>query len=120
VFIAHYPNSSFQFSIFSVLIVLFFFSLPSRVWSQEYKPRAVVMGLNTSPTPELSEQILLHNLRKELAWTFDFSDQSSFEQALQKLRQSTNKQSCLQLKCILKILKNFPADKLVFVEKYTK
>ncbi|HIN00115.1 MAG TPA: hypothetical protein EYM61_02900, partial [Deltaproteobacteria bacterium] len=83
-FISTSHNLSFQFSIFSVLIVLFFFSLPSRVWSQEYKPRAVVMGLNTSSTPEFSEQILLHNLRKELARTYDFSDQSSFEQALQK------------------------------------
>ncbi|HBL56249.1 MAG TPA: hypothetical protein DDZ36_10370, partial [Deltaproteobacteria bacterium] len=100
-FISNSPNRSFQFSIFSVLIVLFFFSLLSRVWSQEYKPHAVVMELSDGSAPDVSEQILLHNLRKELARTYDFSDQSSFEQALQKLRQSTNKQSCLQLKCIL-------------------
>ena len=116
VFISNFPNRSFQLSIFSALIVLFFFSLPSRVWSQEYKPRAVVMGLNMSPTPEFSEQILLHNLRKELARTYDFSDQSSFEQALQKLRQSTNKQSCLHLKCILKILKIFPQTSMFLLK----
>ena len=74
------------------------------------------MGLNNSPTPELSEQILLHNLRKELAWTYDFSDQSSFEQALQKMRQSTNKQSCLHLQCILKILKFFPQTSLFLLK----
>ncbi|MBT5087783.1 MAG: hypothetical protein HOM71_09905, partial [Deltaproteobacteria bacterium] len=47
---------------------------------------------------------------------YDFSDQSSFEQALQKLRQSTNKQSCLQLKCILMILKNFPQTSLFLLK----
>ena len=120
VFISNFPNRSFQLSIFSALIVLFFFSLPSRVWSQEYKPRAVVMGLNMSPTPEFSEQILLHNLRKELARTYDFSDQSSFEQVLQKMRQSTNKQSCLHLKCILKILKIFPQTSLFLLKSIPK
>ena len=74
------------------------------------------MGLNMSPTPEFSEQILLHNLRKELARTYDISDQSSFEQALQKLRQSTNKHSCLHLKCILKILKIFPQTSLFLLK----
>lgn len=120
VFISNFPNRSFQLSIFSALIVLFFFSLPSRVWSQEYKPRAVVMGLNMSPTPEFSEQILLHNLREELARTYDFSDQSSFEQVLQKIRQSTNKQSCLHLKCILKILKIFPQTSLFLLKSIPK
>ena len=118
--ISNFPNRSFQLSIFSALIVLFFFSLPSRVWSQEYKPRAVVMGLNMSPTPEFSEQILLHNLREELARTYDFSDQSSFEQVLQKIRQSTNKQSCLHLKCILKILKIFPQTSLFLLKSIPK
>ena len=119
-FISNFPNRSFQLSIFFALIVLFFFSLPSRVWSQEYKPRAVVMGLNMGPTPEFSEQILLHNLRKELARTYDFSDQSSFEQVLQKIRQSTNKQSCLHLKCILKILKIFPQTSLFLLKSIPK
>jgi len=116
VFIAHYPNPSFRLSIYTVLALCIFFLQTHSAWPRDILPRAVVMGLNTSPTPELSEQILLHNLRKELAWTFDFSDQSSFEQALQKLRQSTNKQSCLQLKCILKILKNFPQTSLFLLK----
>ena len=115
-FIAHYPNPSFRLSIYTVLALCIFFLQTHSAWPRDILPRAVVMGLNTSPTPELSEQILLHNLRKELAWTFDFSDQSSFEQALQKLRQSTNKQSCLQLKCILKILKNFPQTSLFLLK----
>ena len=74
------------------------------------------MGLSDGSAPDVSEQILLHNLRKELARTYDLSDQSSFEQALQKLRQSTKKQSCLQLKCILKILKNFPQTSLFLLK----
>ena len=115
-FIAHYPNPSFRLSIYTVLALCIFFLQTHSAWPRDILPRAVVMGLNTSPTPELSEQILLHNLRKELAWTFDFSDQSSFERALQKLRQSTNKQSCLQLKCILKILKNFPQTSLFLLK----
>lgn len=78
------------------------------------------MGLNMSPTPEFSEQILLHNLREELARTYDFSDQSSFEQVLQKIRQSTNKQSCLHLKCILKILKIFPQTSLFLLKSIPK
>ena len=115
-FIAHYPNPSFRLSIYTVLALCIFFLQTHSAWPRDILPHAVVMGLNTSPTPELSEQILLHNLRKELAWTYDFSDQSSFEQALQKLRQSTNKQSCLQLKCILKILKNFPQTSLFLLK----
>lgn len=115
-FIAHYPNPSFRFSIYTVLALCIFFLQTHSAWPRDILPRAVVMGLNTSSTPEFSEQILLHNLRKELARTYDFSDQSSFEQALQKLRQSTNKQSCLQLKCILKILKNFPQTSLFLLK----
>jgi len=116
VFIAHHPNPSFRLSIYTVLALCIFFLQTHSAWPRDILPRAVVMGLNTSPTPELSEQILLHNLRKELAWTYNFSDQSSFEQALQKLRQSTNKQSCLQLKCILKILNNFPQTSLFLLK----
>jgi len=116
VFIAHYSNPSFRFSIYTVLALCIFFLQTHSAWPRDILPRAVVMGLNMSPTPEFSEQILLHNLRKELARTYDFSDQSSFEQALQKLRQSTNKQSCLHLKCILKILKNFPQTSLFLLK----
>ena len=115
-FIAHYPNPSFRFSIYTVLALCIFFLQVHSAWPQDILPHAVVMGLSDGSAPDVSEQILLHNLRKELARTYDFSDQSSFEQALQKLRESTNKQSCLQLKCILKILKNFPQTSLFLLK----
>ena len=115
-FIAHYPNPSFRLSIYTVLALCIFFLQTHSAWPRDILPHAVVMGLSDGSAPKISEQILLHNLRKELAWTYDFSDQSSFEQALQKLRQSTNKQSCLQLKCILKILKNFPQTSLFLLK----
>jgi len=116
VFIAHYPNPSFRFSIYTVLALCIFFLQTHSAWPRDILPHAVVLGLSDGSAPDVSEQILLHNLRKELARTYDFSDQSSFEQALQKLRQSTNKQSCLQLKCILKILKNFPQTSLFLLK----
>ena len=115
-FIAHYPNPSFRLSIYTVLALCIFFLQTHSAWPRDILPHAVVLGLSDGSAPDVSEQILLHNLRKELARTYDFSDQSSFEQALQKLRQSTNKQSCLQLKCILKILKNFPQTSLFLLK----
>lgn len=115
-FITHYPNPSFRFSIYTVLALCIFFLQTHSAWPRDILPHAVVLGLSDGSVPDVSEQILLHNLRKELARTYDFSDQSSFEQALQKLRQSTNKQSCLQLKCILKILKNFPQTSLFLLK----
>ena len=115
-FIAHYPNPSFRFSIYTVLALCIFFLQVHSAWPQDILPNAVVIGLSDGSAPDVSEQILLHDLRKELARTYDLSDQSSFEQALQKLRQSTNKQSCLQLKCILKILKNFPQTSLLLLK----
>jgi len=116
VFIAHYPNPSFRLSIYTVLALCIFFLQTHSAWPRDILPNAVVMGLSDGSAPDVSEQILLHNLRKELALTYDFSDQSSFEQALQKRRQSTNKQSCLQLKCILKILKNYPQTSLFLLK----
>ena len=115
-FIAHYPNPSFRLSIYTVLALCIFFLQTHSAWPRDILPHAVVMGLSDGSAPKISEQILLHNLRKELARTYDFSDQSSFEQALQKLRESANKQSCLQLKCILKILKNFPQTSLFLLK----
>ena len=115
-FIAHYPNPSFRFSIYTVLALCIFFLQTHSAWPRDILPHAVVMRFSDGSAPKISEQILLHNLRKELARTYGFSDQSSFEQALQKRRQSTNKQSCLQLKCILKILKNFPQTSLFLLK----
>ena len=119
-FIAHYPNPSFRLSIYTVLALCIFFLQTHSAWPRDILPHAVVMRFSDGSAPKISEQILLHNLRKELAWTYDFSDQSSFEQALQKLRQSTNKQSCLQLKCILKILKNFPQTSLFLLKSIAR
>jgi hypothetical protein len=112
VFISKSPNRSFQHSIFTVLIALFCFSLTSPVWAQEYKPSAVVMGLNTGSAPEFSEQILLHKLRNELSGSFDLSKQSAFEIALQKLESSAEKSYCLQLKCIQEVHAAFPQTSL--------
>ncbi len=119
-FIAHYPNPSFRFSIYTVLALCIFFLQTHSAWPRDILPHAVVFGLSDGSAPDVSEQILLHNLRKELARTYDFSDQSSFEQVLQKMRQSTNKQSCLQLKCILKILKNFPQTSLFLLKSIAR
>ena len=119
-FIAHYPNPSFRFSIYTVLALCIFFLQTHSAWPRDILPHAVVLGLSDGSAQDVSEQILLHNLRKELARTYDFSDQSSFEQVLQKLRQSTNKQSCLHLKCILKILKIFPQTSLFLLKSIPK
>jgi hypothetical protein len=105
-----------QFSIFSILIVLFFFSLTSQVLSQEYKPRAVVMGLNTSTSPDISEQILLHKLKYELADSFDLSKQNAFEKAMQMLESSAEKNYCLQLKCMLEVHAAFPQTSLFLLK----
>ena len=38
-------------------------------WSQQVRPRAVVIGLNNTSTPDVSEQILLQKFREKLAYT---------------------------------------------------
>ena len=110
-------NKSLRFSIFSILIVLFIFSLATSVLSQEYKPQAVVMGLNTSNSPDFSEQILLHNLKYELASRFDLSKQRDFEKALQKLKSTDEKNYCQQLKCMLEVQATFPNTSLFLLKK---
>ena len=42
-------------------------------WSQQVRPRAIVMGLNFNSAPEVSEQILLQKLREKLEHTFDLT-----------------------------------------------
>ena len=74
------------------------------------------MGLNTSSTPEFSEQILLHKLRNELAGSFDLRKQGAFEIALNKLQSFTEKNYCLQLKCILEVLEAFPQTSLFLLK----
>jgi hypothetical protein len=117
VYITNSLNRSLQFSIYSILIVLFFFSLTSPVLSQEYKPRAVVMGLNTSSSPDFSEQLLLHKLKYELSRSYNLSKQRAFEKALQKLESSTEKNYCLQLKCMLEVHAAFPKTSLFLLKR---
>ena len=74
------------------------------------------MGLNTSSSPDFSEQILLHELKYELASNFDLGKQRAFEKALQKLKNSTEKNHCLQLKCVLKVHADFPQTSLFLLK----
>ena len=115
-YITNSLNKSLQFLIFSILIVLYFFSLTTSVLSQEYKPRAVVMGLNTSNSPDFSEQILLHKLKYELAGSFDLSKQRVFEKTLQKLKSTAEKNHCLQLKCMMEVHAAFPQTSLFLLK----
>ena len=119
-FVANFLDRFFQLFVFFVLILCIFFLQIHSAQSRGVRPNAVVMGLFVGSTPGIAEQILLHKLQNELALHFDFSDQSSFEQALQNLRRSTNKESCLQLKCILKVLKRFPQTSLFLLKSPTK
>jgi len=118
--IANFHNRFFQLSIFLVLTICIFFLQTHSARSREIRPHAVVMGLIVESTPDIAEQILLYKLRNVLALTYDLSDQSPFEQALQKLRRSTNKESCQQLKCILNVLKRFPQTSLFLLKSLTK
>jgi len=74
------------------------------------------MGLNTSPSPNFSEQILLHKLRYVLADSFDLSKQIAFEKALKKLELSTEENYCLQLKCMLDVHSDFPQTSLFLLK----
>ena len=109
-------NKSLPFSIFLIVIVLFLFSFTTSVLSQEYKPHGMVMLLKTSNLPDFSEQILLQELKKELASNFDLSKQRAFEKALQKLESATEKNYCLQLKCILEVHAAFPKTSLFLLK----
>ncbi len=82
------------------------------VWSQEAKPKAVVMRMFSASTPVLSEQILLQKLRGELALNYDLSEQKAFEQSLRKLTDATGDLNCRQLKCMLEVHQSFPDTSL--------
>ena len=73
---------------------------------------AVVMGLNTTSTPEVSEQILLQKFREKLAYTFDLSSQSAFEKSLGEKSKSDGDPECIQLKCVLEVHADFPQTHL--------
>ena len=87
--------------------------------SQHIKPIAVVIGLNTTSTPEVSEQILLHVLRDKLENNFDLSSQNAFEKSIRKKSLSDGYNNCRALKCILNVHDNFPRTNL-FLLKISK
>ena len=70
------------------------------------------MGLNTTSTPEVSEQILLQKFREKLAYTFDLSSQSAFEKSLGEKSNSDSDPECIQLKCVLEVHADFPQTHL--------
>ena len=115
-FIAHYPNPSFRLSIYTVLALWIFFLQTHSAWPRDILPHAVVMELSDGSVPKISEQILLHKLRNELAHSFDLSKQSAFEIALQKLESSAEKSYCLQLKCIQEVRAAFPQTSLFLLK----
>ena len=70
------------------------------------------MGLNTTSTPEISEQILLEKLREKLEYNFDLSSQSAFEKSLGEKSKSDGDPECKQLKCLLEVHDDFPLTHL--------
>ena len=85
-------------------------------WSQNNKPRAIVIGLNSSSSPEISEQILLQILREKLENNFDLSSQSDFEKLLRKKSLSYADHKCRKLKCVLDVHANFPRTYLFLLK----
>ena len=70
------------------------------------------MGLNTTSTPDVSEQILLQKFREKLEYTFDLSSQSAFEKSLGEKSKSDGNPECIQLKCLLEVHADFPQTHL--------
>jgi len=89
-----------------------YFSQIQPAWSQQARPSAVLIGLNTTSTPEVSEQILLQKFREKLAYTFDLSSQSAFEKSLGEKSKSDIDPECIQLKCVLEVHADFPQTHL--------
>ena len=85
-------------------------------WSQQTIPRAIVMGLNSTSTPEVSEQILLQILRDKLEYKFDLGSQSAFEKSLRKKSLGDFDTKCRELKCLLDVHKNFPRTNLFLLK----
>ena len=81
-------------------------------WSQQVRPRAVVIGIKTTSTPDVSEQILLQKFREKLEYTFDLSSQSAFEKSLGEKSKSDGNPECKQLKCVLEVHADFPQTHL--------
>ena len=99
----------------SVYLCFFFLQIPF-AWSQNTKPKAVVIGINSISSPEISEQILLQILRDKLENNFDLSSQSNFEKSLRKKSFSDGEIECQKLKCVLDVHGNFPLTKLFLLK----
>ena len=80
---------------------------------------AIVMGLNTTSTPEVSEQILLQKFREKLEYTFDLSSQGAFEKSLGEKSKSDGNLECIQFKCLLEVHADFPQTHL-FILNFPK
>ena len=96
----------------SAVYLCFHCSQIQTAWSQQVRPRAIVMGLNYNSAPEVSEQILLQKLREKLEYTFDLSSQSAFEKSLGEKSKSDLNPECIQLKCVLEVHADFPQTHL--------
>ncbi len=102
--------------IVSTVLLCNLFSQFQIAWSQDIKPKAVVIGLNTTSTPVVSEQILLQTLRDKLVNNFDLSSQSAFERSIRKKSLSDGYTECRLLKCILDVHDNFPRTNLFLLK----
>ena len=102
--------------IFSTFYLCFFHSQIKLAWSQQKIPKAVVMGLNTSSAPAVSEQILLQILREKLENNFNLSSQSAFEKSFRKKYLLEGENACMKLKCILDVHRNFPQTNLFLLK----
>ena len=103
--------------IFFVVYLCFFSSQIQLAWSQQTIPKAVVMSLNTTSAPEVSEQILLQVLRENLEYNFNFISQSAFEKSLRKKSLSDGNNECINLECILDVHGDFPRTNLFMLKR---
>ena len=101
---------------FSAVYLCFFSSEIQLAWSQQTNPKAVLMGLYATSTPEVSEQILLQILRDKLKYNFNLDSQSSFEKSLRIKSFSDGENECIKIECILDVHRNFPKTNLFLLK----
>ena len=111
----NYKISTYLLS-FSTVYLCFFSSEIQLAWSQQTNPKAVVMGLYATSTPEVSEQILLQILRDKLKYNFNLDSQSAFEKSLRNKSFSDGENECIKIECILDVHRNFPKTNLFLLK----
>ena len=104
----------------SAVLLCNLFSQFQIAWSQDIKPKAVVIGLNITSTPEISEQILLQSLRDKLEYNFDLGSQSEFEKSFSEKTLSNNNSVCTGLKCLLDVHEDYPSINLFLLNSSKK